>query len=384
MDRVFKAIKFKKSLLITFAVAFCLMGKNVFASDNVLQAIQVDGVNDSFNIIFKSDDIAEVKKTIQAPNKMILTLDGIRASKTINTIYNNTSNVDSVVVEPINDDSVKISIQGENASNAEVKFDTLKTPLGVLDKSVNKQKSSGEVVLSEPVNSYRPVYNQDQNDEEEGLSLGGVSSSAARHLKKMFKGDRLNTLMAFGLFAMIIMSGLKSIIKGKDNEIKVGLTQSLKENAPDSYRSGLNTNPMNNLGELTPVTAQSNINAHMTSASANNYGLRAYQNGTRSPYVTSEIQRPRPSISQPMPASANLSQSSSNMSSQINPATMKSAMQTMQKTAAPAMTKPKQKTANIDSMKFLESMTKIYEKNGRTDLAQGLKANMKKAKINLA
>ena len=33
-------------------------------------------------------------------------------------------------------------------------------------------------------------------------------------------------------------------------------------------------------------------------------------------------------------------------------------------------------------MKFLESMTQIYEKNGRSDLAQGLKAGMLKAKAN--
>ena len=49
---------------------------------------------------------------------------------------------------------------------------------------------------------------------------------------------------------------------------------------------------------------------------------------------------------------------------------------------APAKAKPR--TANLDSIKFLESMTKIYEKNGRSDLAQGLKTNMKKAKVNLA
>ena len=41
------------------------------------------------------------------------------------------------------------------------------------------------------------------------------------------------------------------------------------------------------------------------------------------------------------------------------------------------------KASNIDSMKFLESMTKIYEKNGRADLAQGIKAGMLKAKSNI-
>ena len=47
------------------------------------------------------------------------------------------------------------------------------------------------------------------------------------------------------------------------------------------------------------------------------------------------------------------------------------------------MSAPVAKASNIDSMKFLESMTQIYEKNGRTDLAQGLKAGMLKAKSNV-
>ena len=46
--------------------------------------------------------------------------------------------------------------------------------------------------------------------------------------------------------------------------------------------------------------------------------------------------------------------------------------------------KTQQTTAsNIDSMKFLQSMTQIYEKNGRPDLAKGLKAGMLKAKANV-
>jgi hypothetical protein len=37
-------------------------------------------------------------------------------------------------------------------------------------------------------------------------------------------------------------------------------------------------------------------------------------------------------------------------------------------------------TSNIDNVKFLETMTAIYEKSGRHDLAQGIKANLSKVK----
>lgn len=345
------------------------MGKSAYASDNVLQAIQVDGVKDSYNVILKSDDVAEVKKTVQAPNKMILTLNGIRASKTINTIYNNTSNVDSVVVEPMGEDSVKILIQAANASNAEIHFDTLKTPLGVLDKSANQGKSKDELVLNGPMKSYKPVYDDSQNEENiNTLSVGSLFAKAKNTLKEA----KLTWFMLFGLFVIAFLNSIKTI-KGKDNEIKVGLTQSLKNREIDLYRNG-------NYG----VTSELSANA-LTAASAPlpgnmpgaNYGLKAYQNSTRSSYLSPETQRQRPAAQQPVSQPA--------IKPGLKPAQKAMTMGAMANTAlktAPMNTQTK--VANIDSMKFLESMTKIYEKNGRSDLAQGLKSNIKKAKVNMA
>lgn len=361
-----------KKIFLIFAI--CLLGNNAFASDNVLQAIQVDGVKDSYNIILKSDDVAEVKKTIQAPNKMTLVLNGIRASKTINTIYNNTSSVDSVVVEPNGDDSVKISVQAANVANAGVHFDSLKTPLGVLDKSQPQKKATDEVVLNDPVNSYSPVY-PDDDEQDSGFSLSNLTGSST--IKNIFKNEKISWLVACVMFSLLVASGIKSI-KGNDNDIKVGLSQSLKERDLDLYRSmgvGVQSHE--------PVAASPLQNVPGAS-----YGLRAYQNGTRSPYISPEVQRPRPmaapnTVAQPTTKTINPNPRTVQgpMQNQIQGATQANMQQTAVKTA-PAMSKPK--ASNIDSIKFLESMTKIYEKNGRTDLAQGLKANMKKAKVNLA
>lgn len=369
-----KLSKFLKVLFLML-MSICV-GNKVFASDNVLQAIQVNGTKDSYNIVLKSDDVAELKKTVQAPNKMIINLKGIRASKTINTIYNNTSNVDSVVVEPINDETVKILIQGENVANAEVNFDTLKTPLGVLDNSTQQSKPSGEVVLSNPMSSYKPVYSDNSNEEQTDSSFMAI-------VAKLLKSKKVTGLATCFGIALLVFSGLKAI-KGNDNEIKVGLSQSLNQNAInqqrelDLYRGGLNlggryTGVNAEISSDIPSMAPSSVG--LTNMSSANYGVRAYQQGTKSPYLSSEIQRPRPAAASAKPSLS--SQQAANIA-------LKSAMQaTMPKPAAtPSTTRPK--TANIDSMKFLESMTKIYEKNGRSDLAQGLKTNMKKAKVNLA
>lgn len=358
-----------KNIFLVFAI--CLLGARAFASDNVLQAIQIDGVKDSYNIILKSDDVAVVKKTIQAPNKMILVLDGIRASKTINTIYNNTSSVDSVVVEPNGDDSVKISVQAANVANAGVHFDSLKTPLGVLGNSQTQKKATDEVVLSDPVSSFRPIYEEDE-EQTSGFSLSGLAGS--KSISDFLKNNKISWFIASFLFALIVASGVKTI-KRNDNEIKVGLTQSLKEREIELYR-----NMHSPIQEQAPAVGMQNV-------SGTNYGIRAYQNGTRSPYVSAEVQRPRPVAPQPVaPAPMPQQTMTRTINRPINPAMQNAqAVQATQAAqavkAASAMTKPK--GSNIDSIKFLESMTKIYEKNGRSDLAQGLKANMKKAKVNL-
>lgn len=360
--------------------AICLIGNRVFASDNVLQAIQVNGVKDSYNIILKSDDTAELQKTVQAPNKMILTLKGIRASKTINTIYNNTSNVDSVVVEPIGEDSVKISVQADNVSNAGIQFDTLKTPLGVLDKTQEQNKPSSEVVLSDPVTSYRPVYDDSGDDEGSGFSISAEAATVKKVLKNVVHDEKISWLAVFGLLAIFLLRGIKTV-KNKDNEIKIGLSQSLKEREIEMYRNagleGLNA-------EIPEPVSSQNV-------SSVNYGLRAYQNGTRNPYLTPERQRPRP-VASPAPAAVRTQSIVNNMTqAHQRPLTQSKIQNPIQntanagvKTALKTENTVRPRTTNIDSIKFLESMTKIYEKNGRKDLAQGLKANMKKAKNNLA
>lgn len=369
-------IKFLKILLLMFGI-LCINNK-VFASDNVLQAIQVNGVKDSYNIILKSDDVAELKKTIQAPNKMVLNLKGIRASKTINTIYNNTSSVDSVVVEPIGDDSLKILIQADNVGNAGVHFDTLKTPLGVLDDSQKKSSVSDELVLNEPISSYKPVYEQNVDDEDAGISMSNISTAVASQAKNLLKNEKISWLIICGLFSIVILSGMK-LIKGKDNDIKVGLAQSLKQREIDLYKSGLSLDAYSG-GEVEDMiktslrSPQTPLNQGYAGTNAS-YGLKAYQQGTRSPYVTSEVQRPRPTVAAPLPSAA-VQQS---VKTSLRPTT-----QSTVQTAPVTNVGVRPKTTNIDSMKFLESMTKIYEKNGRSDLAQGLKTNMKKAKVNLA
>lgn len=394
MDKKCIVRDFKNIIFLTLVIGFSFVGSlKAFASDNVLQAVQIDGVKDSYNIVLRSDDTADLKKTIQAPNKMILTLKGIRASKSINTIYNNTANLDSVVVEPMGDNEVKILIQADNIDQAEVKFDTLKTPLGVLN-TPSQPNENDKLVLSKPMEAYTPVYDNSLDEQDNSGLSDFLTNPITLKVKKALKNEKVSWMITLGLFSIMVMSGIKAI-RGKDSEISVGLSQSLnaqslKERELNLYRANAAAQLQNNMhsGYTSPSLDQvADINPM---SAGTNYGLKAYQNGVKNPYVSSEIQRPRPSVS-PAPSIQRPKQpinvpDRNQMAAQI--ATQMATQKLAQKTSpnfssntATNTTRPR--TTNIDSMKFLESMTKIYEKNGRTDLAQGLKTNMIKAKSNM-
>ena len=131
----------KRVLLV---LGILLSSLSVFANDNVLQSIEIEPVKDTYNIVLVSDKAVDVKKSVQASNKITLTMKDIRASKTLNTIYNNVSNVDTVMVEP-QGNGIKIFFQADNAAASTITFDALvasapakgagRTPLYFLIKS---------------------------------------------------------------------------------------------------------------------------------------------------------------------------------------------------------------------------------------------------------
>src|SRR5574344_1716546 len=96
----------KKVFLVLLISLFTAISAN--AADNVLQSVQIEPLNDSYNIVLVADNAVEVKKTIQSPNRIIISLKGIRASKTLNTVYRNVANMDNVVVEPAGLDGLSI------------------------------------------------------------------------------------------------------------------------------------------------------------------------------------------------------------------------------------------------------------------------------------
>lgn len=396
----------KKLLLLLVIICFsnvCVQA----ATDNVLQSIQIDTFKDTYNIVLKSDEKPEAKRVISDENKMMLTLKGVRASQDLNTVYNAT-NIDSITVEPAGNDTVNVLIQAQNVSHANLIFDTLDTPLGVLRAQDNKKdgepkqvkKHKKKIVLSHPVRDYRPVF---EDEDEDSMSLDSIMSNQyASSVISMFKDDGITNAITILLIGLIILCTFRLFKKnsGKEENMQVGLSQSLRER-----EMGLMQDMMSNQQQYqaqaqmqqTPQQVQPQpavIRPEM------NYGIRSYQNANktpyqqamRSPYMSTDIKFNNPSLQQKMQEIRNNVQQQQQTLSRQNiqekaPAQVASTPLRTNRTAqagvqqrpissSSRVTSPQQRVTNMDSMKFLDSMAKIYEKNGRSDLAQGLKAKI--------
>ena len=85
------------TLMILVATAMSANAANE-AKMNVLNSIEIDSLKDTYNITLDTKSEANMKRTIQSSNNMILTLKNIKPSKSLNTIYKNAAEVDSVMV----------------------------------------------------------------------------------------------------------------------------------------------------------------------------------------------------------------------------------------------------------------------------------------------
>ena len=349
-----------KRVLLLLCIMFSSLA--AFASENVLQSIEIEPVKDTFNIVLVSDKAVDVKKTVQASNKITLTMKDIRASKTLNTVYNNVSNVDSVMVEP-QGNGISIFFQADNAAASTVTFDAL-----IAAAPVAKTKQS--IKLNNPIESYAPIYNETFEEVKTPSLMDRVKSSRKvtnikDSLDEGFNSDSVNKIVSFGLIGLFALAVIR-LFKRREPEMKIGLSQSLNEREINMYKGA---QPINQT--YAPERPYTSVN----------YGINAYQKENRNPYETTPVQFHNPKLrnyTNPVahePAVKTISRPSSVQ-------TVVATQPQVRKMTTPVNSAPvNQSNPNIDNLKFLESMTAIYEKSGRHDLARGLKASLNKNNI---
>ena len=96
------------------------MGLSVHASDNFLHTIMLEGTDDGYNIVLKTDSLPQIDKKNKGSDNLILSIKGITTSKAVNAIYKSTSEINGLIIENVADDELKVYIQAKDISKSTI------------------------------------------------------------------------------------------------------------------------------------------------------------------------------------------------------------------------------------------------------------------------
>ncbi len=441
--------------------------------------------NGTYKILIKTDREVPFNKITASENKIVIDIKNVKASKFVNTVYNNALGVEHVIVQPVSDNRVKIFIEGEKISRSNIVVDSRRgfpvfegvnkdidysKPVYYNNQSslANKQNKSdynlglpGDIkpveYIDTPVPLERPVVNQfhentqqqneiirkpqpaksklvdkqanhnsdaskasrvnnavnnlnsqggnsytnavyannrnnNYNNQEkyqhmnyynnsksksnyppEARSAGMPSGSGYSKVSALTDGNMLNKLVSLDIFdwglrflilAFIIVAGYKLFFR-KQPKYTIDLTdEDMRERELALLKS------MNEKYAATGTTDSDYERKPSKKggySSFTQYGLSEYQNSQLPPGNRSnrgkksiggrkrQVQASKPSVRKPVQAE--------------------------DKSEKSRVTDRESEKINIDNKKFLEKMATIYEKSGRSDLAEGIQNNIKKRTI---
>jgi len=400
-----------KNLMIT---GICVLLAQTSASafnGAVLKGIKVDLLdNQDYRIIVKTDKDVPIKKYITSGNKVVLELKNIRPAQFVNTVYNNATNIDHVIVQPFSGDKLRVFIQGANIASSKIILDTRDEALEFLynqktemekikpekklfsqertiseisktNKSQNQpifidlsgKKESGESVNNsiDKVKSVTPIlsYKQRSKNNYESVKESMVAGSS---INKMLDTNIFDWVLRFMMLGVVIIGGIKMFRNPKNIEIDLS-SQNMKSREMSLYKTvesqkELLTKSLGMPGYKENAAKKPNY------SSISRYGMKEYQNSQLPPRRTG-VSIPERNMNADKRTKQNL---------QVNapkPKTtaQKSAHQPKLKQHTSSKVTQKQAADaknNFDGVKFLETMASIYQKSGRDDLATGIRQNL--------
>ena len=114
-----KRIKF----LIQLVLIFAFTSLSAATADNILNSVVLEGVDDGYNITFKTDSVAKVKRVASSQDNVTLILYGVNSAPEVNVFYKNTPAASSLIVENSSRNDVKVHIKADNIVNSNIIFD---------------------------------------------------------------------------------------------------------------------------------------------------------------------------------------------------------------------------------------------------------------------
>lgn len=129
-----------RKIILNLILTIMMLTSVAFASENMLNAVVVEGAEKGNNIILRSDKPTHVEKEIQPDGTLLITLKNISSSINLDTKYVNANQISNLLIENTSNNEIKLFIQGEGAQNINIIFDTpASAPIIVSDGISKKQ-----------------------------------------------------------------------------------------------------------------------------------------------------------------------------------------------------------------------------------------------------
>ena len=117
-----------------------MLSSAALAADNSLHAVILEGTDNGYNVILRTDKVSGIKKTVQADGTLLIDVKNTSTSVNMDTKYINTRDVNNVIVENAGGNEVKIYVQGKNADKADIIFDTPASAPVVVSDGISKKQ----------------------------------------------------------------------------------------------------------------------------------------------------------------------------------------------------------------------------------------------------
>ena len=404
--------KFRNCLNIFIIFAFGMFfTMPAIAQENVIQSVMISKAKDKasgYELNIDSTQAVQYKANIDEDGSIYFDLKNSVLAQDVGTIYDDVSNIDNVTVKQLDKNKVRIYVKGSDVKNTELVF------LNALFEP--NPKPAKQLILNRPINQYQPTIS-DEIEIEEDVQAWDDNSFNFVHLgttllSKLKEGPWgmgliLLSIFAFGLF---IIKSLATKLS-QEKEPLIGL-----KNQRYEQDITLGTNVIKNYPQQQNLTKKYVENDDLISVSHRNETLRAaqkelerahqkyqdylqnkykdkkpsqinidavkkgialnqYQKSTQNPYKNQEVIKINKDFTQSL--------RNSHDDFRIPP---RPKMPQRAEFSSPYIQKPAPKVnlpnsnQKVNNMRFLESVTKIYEQSGRGDLASGLKNSISKAK----
>ena len=403
-----KSLNCLKLFLLTVLMMFIAMP--AFASTNVISSVIISKAKNKplgYELNIDSSEIVQYRVDIEDSENIYFDLKNSTLAKNLSTIYDDVSSIENVVVKQVSKNRVRIHVKGQDVDETELIF---------VNSLFDTSQSSKSIIINRPINEYRPITQEEdledleveQEWDDNSFNFKHLGATLLASLKNEPQGLGITIGILFLIFAIIIrkltskisqeqepLIGMKvqpqqtpkftpntrmqtmNAIKPQPKEIPsvskrnetLRLAQEELTKAHQKYQEYLQNKYKNNIGKY-KMNNPINIDA-ITKGIA----LSQYQKSTQNPYMNQEVIK----IKKELNNATNYSNGDFKIPSRpkVQPANNFTSPY-IKKTPKNDFVEAKNSTPK--NMKFLESVSKIYEQSGRSDLANELKNSMSKAK----